>query len=349
MPCRKKAIFAISTIFIIVSMVLIATEFVLRFYISITRGELALIPDPELGWATKPNFKTERKILAFGGQEEYHVSITTNQYGFRRWGNVETDKQKIFIVGDSFTHSMYASNDKTWYSIFGEKSGFEVFTYGCSGYGTIQQYVVIKRYMDLINPNFIIIAFTSNDFENNIETGNPDPIESAFGRPYLNPAAESCSQKISNSPIQESLKISLKVSPIKRFLCSKSHLAYLLVTRSREFSGKFSSQNKNVDTTSNHQKSIYATETVLKNLRDFLKTRNAELIIFALSCEEGYLEDIKKISKNLDLRLISGVDEKIIEADSGKKLMRAADGSHLNQDGEKIVGEWLSEYWKSIP
>ena len=58
-----------------------------------------------------------------------------------------------------------------------------------------------------------------------------------------------------------------------------------------------------------------------------------------------YLKDIN-YTQNIGLRLIRGVYEKIIEADSGKKLMRAQDGSHLNGDREKIVAEWLAEWYQ---
>jgi lysophospholipase L1-like esterase len=47
----------------------------------------------------------------------------------------------------------------------------------------------------------------------------------------------------------------------------------------------------------------------------------------------------------LDIECVHGVDEKIKKADQDKKLMRASDGSHLNEDGERIVGEWLAQWY----
>lgn len=325
---KKKIVFAIITVTTITLLFCIFAEFAIRIHVLLTRGELALSPDPELGWAVKANFKSKRKIITFGRQKEYPVIITTNQYGFRKWGDIKTEKSKIFIVGDSFTHSMYASDNKTWYSIFAENTGAEVFTYGCSGYGTIQQYLVVKKFINQIEPDMLIIAFTNNDFDNNIDSGVRDPIEHAFGRPYFTGVDD---------------QIKLKSSPITRFLCQYSHLAYFITTRIH-MSSAFSISVSKFSPDEKLTKSIAETKKALQMLKKILPQKTV-LIMFALSCEGQELENLLKLCSELNIECIHGVDDKIKNADQGKKLMRAADGSHLNEDGEKIVGEWLSKWY----
>ena len=85
------------------------------------------------------------------------TKISTNNYGFRKWGNLKSLSLKIFIVGDSFTMSMYASDNQTYYSILADNLDTEVFTYGCSGYGTLQEYMIINKYFDTIKPDIVIL------------------------------------------------------------------------------------------------------------------------------------------------------------------------------------------------
>jgi hypothetical protein len=59
------------------------------------------------------------------------------------------------------------SNDKTYYALLGNKLGIEMFAYGCGGYGTLQEFLVLDRYIDSIKPDVIIWQFCFNDFVNN--------------------------------------------------------------------------------------------------------------------------------------------------------------------------------------
>ncbi len=347
MTFRKKLVFSAITVFIFFLILLLVLELFLHIYISFTRGELALISNPELGWAVKPNFHSERTISSYGGYKKYPVKITTNELGFRKWGNPDSKKTKIFIVGDSLTHSMYASDDKTWYSIFGERTEAEVFTYGCSGYGTIQQYLIIKRYFNLIKPDKVIIAFTSNDFDNNIDTGNYDPIENAFGRPYFILDLKNTNNIGDEVPIKNPNTvphIKLKRSNIKTFLCANSYLAYFIITRLGEIKRKYAKEKTPEEIEQNYEQSIMRTKIALNAVKTFLPDKT-ELFLFDFTCDSKAHKNLKQMCDELNIKLISGVDQKIIETDQGKKLMRAPDGSHLNEDGERIVGEWLAEYF----
>jgi hypothetical protein len=154
----RKWLFVCLAIIISTAIIAISLEIILRIYVYSTKGSLALISDNATGWAVKPNYNFNRKICSYKNQQTYPVKITTNEYGFRKWGSLNSKNKKIFILGDSFTHSMYVSDDKTWYSILGQKTGYEIFTYGCSGYGTLQECLILERYYDLIKPDMVILT-----------------------------------------------------------------------------------------------------------------------------------------------------------------------------------------------
>ena len=58
---------------------------------------------------------------------------------------------------------------------------------GGGGYGTLQQYLLIKKYFDEIKPTIIIHQFCENDFENNTKQIEKNSIlySQYYFRPYL--------------------------------------------------------------------------------------------------------------------------------------------------------------------
>jgi lysophospholipase L1-like esterase len=317
--------FAITSIAIALSVSAISLQKILRIYVYCTKGELALISDDSTGWAVKPNFKFQGNISSYNNQKTYPVTITTNKFGFRKWANLDSNRKKVLILGDSMTHSMYVSDDKTWYSILGQSNGLEIFTYGCSGYGTLQEYQFLDRYYDIIKPDLVLLAFVSNDFANNYDSGSYDPIENAYGRPYLKDGKYVLRRGMWGN--------------IKRFIAEHSYLGYFVLTRGNNIACKYNTPLKESDAYNPHD----VTVELLKRIKGRCGSKTA-LMIFPLSCEGEAYEKIRKISDDLGIKIVApNVNDLINKADSGKNLMRAADGSHLNEDGEKIAGDCISQ------
>lgn len=96
--------------------------------------------------------------------------ITTEyfQHGFKRWGDVGAPV-RVLIVGDSFTDmGPWVSNGEEWYAQL-ERAfpDWSFFVSGNSGYGTVQQYLVLKDRIDQIRPHLILWQMCTNDYENN--------------------------------------------------------------------------------------------------------------------------------------------------------------------------------------
>ncbi|MCW5199822.1 hypothetical protein VU05_03825, partial [Desulfobulbus sp. F1] len=52
----------------------------------------------------------------------YKIDVSTDQHGFRSWGNIDTDKKKIFFIGDSFTGDPNMSDEDAYYDQVKKKS-----------------------------------------------------------------------------------------------------------------------------------------------------------------------------------------------------------------------------------
>lgn len=123
--------------------------------------------DSRICWRATEYFSFEGKLRDAVGKE-YHAEITTNKYGFRLFGDLKSDKPRILFIGDSFTHALDVSDDKTYYALISTRlKDYEVFAYGVGGYGTLQEMLILDEFWDIINLNILVLQFCCNDFVNN--------------------------------------------------------------------------------------------------------------------------------------------------------------------------------------
>ena len=73
-------------------------------------------PDDQIGWVPKVDFQRSFTQKDLDGIE-YQVNFRTYTDGFRAYGDIDSDKIKIFIVGDSFTGDPYTGNDDAYFSV----------------------------------------------------------------------------------------------------------------------------------------------------------------------------------------------------------------------------------------
>lgn len=156
----KQLLFAATPI---VAMFLLL-EFGLRAY-QATKNALARRYDfsAKVGWVTPENEKWSRIVPGFG-----RVDFSTKHDGFREYGDVNTTRTKLFFIGDSFTHAYTVSDGKAYFNaVQRELKDVELFVYGCGGYGTLQEYMILDKYYDQIKPDIVILQLGSNDIVNN--------------------------------------------------------------------------------------------------------------------------------------------------------------------------------------
>ncbi|GBE16307.1 hypothetical protein BMS3Abin15_00120 [bacterium BMS3Abin15] len=115
------------------------------------------------GWQNKENQTLNRPIEGYG-----YIKYSTTKYGFRVFGDINTQKKKIFVIGDSFTLAATVSDGNAYYDYLKKNNAnIEIFAYGGGGYGSLQEYLILDRFYDMIKPDLIIWQWCSNDIVNN--------------------------------------------------------------------------------------------------------------------------------------------------------------------------------------
>jgi GDSL-like lipase/acylhydrolase family protein len=145
------------------------------------------IADTPYGWIRPENHMYVHIVENETGKFR---EVTTRYFknSFKRWGDINTHNPKLFILGDSFTEMNWVSNGEEWYSYLERHfSKLELFVFGVGGYGSLQEYMVLDDYIDIIHPDLILLQFCSNDYHNNIyELELWDyPNSNNAARPYL--------------------------------------------------------------------------------------------------------------------------------------------------------------------
>ena len=87
--------------------------------------------------------------------------------GKKIFGNPNSPRKKLFVIGDSYTDGVGADETKMYYRTLAKQFDMELFIYGGGGFGTLQEYLVLDQYIDEIKPDLILLQFCSNDFTNN--------------------------------------------------------------------------------------------------------------------------------------------------------------------------------------
>ncbi len=133
----------------------------------------------ELGWKTIADFSHQGTWEEIGT-----VHYSTTYDGFRKFGDTATQKIKILVIGDSFTQAVNVSDEDTYYHYLqNQSSSIEVFAYGCGSYGTLQEFMILDKYLAVIKPDLVLWQFCPNDIYNNHYQLEPRIFGSP--RPYL--------------------------------------------------------------------------------------------------------------------------------------------------------------------
>jgi hypothetical protein len=120
--------------------------------------------DEKLGWSNAPFMEGEYRRREFS----YHISI--NEYGMRQGAVDKTPAKGIFriaFLGDSFVWGIGASDQERFPDIIGKLAGVETLNFGVSGYAPVQ-YVLQLDDVITFKPDMVIVAITSNDFDENV-------------------------------------------------------------------------------------------------------------------------------------------------------------------------------------
>ena len=164
---------------LIINFVLLAIllELFLRAFKSIYYDGILWIHTPSVNnvFNKKLGWKSPKSRTFFKKDEIYgNGQITYNSQGFRAPEYIDKNKWDfiVFVIGDS-TMQGYQIPDGQFFSHLLEKELKKytnkpyILPLAVGGYGTIQQYLLVKEISDKIKPDLVIHHWSSNDIANN--------------------------------------------------------------------------------------------------------------------------------------------------------------------------------------
>lgn len=118
--------------------------------------------DQELGW-----FPVENSKKRYDGSRS--IAVEHNSRGFRdAEPGVDTELRMVFL-GDSFVWGYDAEKEERFTEKLRAKlPDWSLYNLGVSGYGTDQEYLLLKRNFDFYRPNIVFLIFcTDTDWDDN--------------------------------------------------------------------------------------------------------------------------------------------------------------------------------------
>lgn len=301
--------------------------------------------DKTVGWLPKRDFSRNIPQRDAAGNK-YNAFLSYDHHRFRAYGDPAARKTKILFLGDSYTGDPFTSNSEMYFSVvksaLREKynKDVEIFAIGGGGYGTLQEYLLVREQIKVINPDVFVLQFSDNDFINNLLDWESNWIvrNQCFYRPYYS---------INTS------KILYSPSPYARcykFANNNSYFFRRLDLIFQRLQYKYYGDYTNRKFTPEEMKKFQADSyNVTKKLLALLKREFSEktkVFIMLDPTEDNALNGLQeKLAKEAGYIPLSFPVVNLNKYEAGHKdaVLRHADGGHLNIPGNKILGEGLAE------
>lgn len=116
--------------------------------------------DPWLGWSNRPN-AIERHLT-----DDFDVTVRVNARGFRGgpWPQPRDGHPRVLMLGDSQVFGWGVEDHECATARLSESEPeWDVFNAGVVGYGTDQEFMLLRRLLAEIRPGVVVVVFTPND------------------------------------------------------------------------------------------------------------------------------------------------------------------------------------------
>lgn len=336
---KKKIIFSFVAFFLSLTIIFSLSELSIRVYYFYKKIDLsppsprppydARYLDDKYGWHVKPYYSWEGK-MSDSEWKEYSVNYNTTFDGFRIFNSlIDTGrKKKIFFIGDSFTQAVEVADDKTFYSVIKDNLPVKIYAIGTSGWGNLQEYFVLQKYLDTIKPDMVILQICSSDF---IDNCYELELKTKYGvgkrRPYLN--------------IDNEVEYATPVSLTKKIKAYSVFLNFIMtkygltkIENGEEMIRLYGRKYPPFD------KSVKLTELVIKKWRDKIP-ENVPFMIFSADHYSPQIDEFKRICNENNIEFYGEVAFDILNAEKSGKVVRSFDKVHWNEQGHDIVANSL--------
>jgi lysophospholipase L1-like esterase len=337
---KQKLLFTgIITLFFLVIIIGIG-ELYLRFSFKpptphFDKGEI----HEEIGWVPKANMD-EHMDLVDGWDKPYHAHYRTTRDGFRAFGNPNSDRKKVFFIGDSFTQSVEVSNEKTFYQMLADSLGFELFAFGHAGYGNLQEWMVLDRYFDEIQPDLVVLQVCDNDFiDNHLTVELQAGYQVGVRRPYLDLDGDIYYDRPIPKPeraLQFSKFLTLLYDRLKTVLPQLQH------DRDVQAEKRIAEEQRAYIP---FDESVKITEMIMDRFLERIDGK-AKLIGFSASSFPVQLAEHQRIFDDRSIPFDGTAAKAVEKASYSGVSTKAADGWHWNENGQEIIAEKLMPFLK---
>ena len=286
--------------------------------------------DQELGWIAKSNVDSSFQLTEKDGST-HTVNYRTTNDGFREYGNVNEDSlKKVLFIGDSFTQAVEVSNEETYYHLMRSHLPIEVFAFGTAGYGSHQQYLILKKHLEEIKPDLVVLQFCTNDFVDNYhKLEMVSNYRNSLRRPYFYDGELEYHTALSTS----------------QYLSRHSNLYYSLYRLYRTvFKVKPGEQliAEDVMEYPYYNRTVELTGQVFKKMKELVEPES-KLVMFCADSWQPQLKNAADLSWGNDIPFYETHIHKLNESRDNGKTFVSADGVHWNALGHQIVARYLSE------
>ncbi len=281
-----------------------------------------------LGWQSSAYQANAYQHPVFGD-----IEYTSTHFGFRTFGDVNTDKIKVLVVGDSYTQAGQVSDGEAYYHHLQNKTdSVEVFTYGCGGFGSLQEFMIVDTYLDTIQPDLILWQFCANDLINNSHELESQSYlnNNMMTRPYL---------------VNHEVKMLFpkRDKGLLGFLGQHSYVFKIINTRINLF--KADSQGSIEDELTNDHPLLIASKNTTIEIFQKLKAKAGDIPVVAFSVDENWEDVFREVCEEVGYTFHQGVAAKVRAA---KERGTVVDGTpidaHWNNNGHEIAGESILDF-----
>jgi len=302
-----------------------------------------LMLDEELGWRATAWYQDRREVTETTSKGvRYPIRRSQKEYGFRMFGDLHSAKPRILVIGDSFTQAFQVSDGNTYYAFLRDILDVEVFAYGAGGYGTLQEYMILDQYVDMIKPDLILWQFCANDFINNdpaLETASLVN-NNGWRRPYWVDG-----HIVYILPKTWSASVRVFAQRYSRFL-------HFLLSRWDRLQAIDPTQTVEVEIERDglahpgFQHAILVTGEVMSKVRS--RVRGTPIVAFASSGGEPYDTAFKAISSQNAVVFLDDIAEAVNAAHKRGLDVYHADLGHWSIEGHRLIGTRIAEHLRAM-
>jgi lysophospholipase L1-like esterase len=262
--------------------------------------------DSELGW-----LPVAHSTAQFHGSR--NIAIRHNSLGLRDVEHVATQAPNVVFLGDSFVWGYDVEvQDRFTERLRKDLQGVRIVNAGIPGYGTDQEYLLLKRIWSATDPDVVVLMFcTNNDRDDN----STNKRYGGYLKPYLERIANGA-WRFLGQPVPWSRYVYFSEDPLVRHLwLARAAMTGYVVTR--------------------HPKIYVAdpTERLLGMVRDLVESRGAKFLV-GLQDHEPRIEAFLR-AQGISFTIFDGAE------------IFHRDGNHWTPKGHALVADRLKSLFRA--